>query len=94
MEEPFFSSVKKLYRSRPALSPCWSDFYIDGIVHKELVRPGQTVNKEFYRDVLRRLREDTRRKRPEKARTNDWVLHHDNVRRHTAYIVQGFLVKN
>ncbi|PNF38765.1 hypothetical protein B7P43_G14029 [Cryptotermes secundus] len=27
-------------------------------------------------------------------RTNDWVLHHDNARPHTAYIVQESLAKN
>jgi hypothetical protein len=32
--------------------------------------------------------------RPEKWRTNDWLFHHDNVRPHTAYIVQEFLAKN
>jgi hypothetical protein len=36
-------------------------FYIDRFVHKEFVPPGQTVNKEFYRSVLRRLRKDAGR---------------------------------
>jgi hypothetical protein len=31
-------------------------FDIDGIIHKEFVPPGQTVNAKFYCDVLRRLR--------------------------------------
>jgi hypothetical protein len=35
-----------------------------------------------------------RRKRPEKWFTNDWVLHHDNTRLHTVYIVHEFLAKN
>jgi hypothetical protein len=61
---------------------CQLFFYIDQIVHKEFVPPGQTVNEEFYREVLRRLMEDMRRKRPEKWRTNDWVLHTLN----TSYI--------
>ncbi|PNF21909.1 hypothetical protein B7P43_G03600 [Cryptotermes secundus] len=34
------------------------------------------------------------KKRPEKWRTNDWVLHHDNARPHTAYSVQEILAKN
>jgi hypothetical protein len=49
-------------------------FGIDGIIHKEFVPPGQTVNAKFYCDVLRRLREDMRQKRPGKWRTNNWVL--------------------
>jgi hypothetical protein len=38
----------------------------------------QTVNTEFYSSVLMCLREDMRRKCPEKWHMNDWVLHHDN----------------
>jgi trehalose-6-phosphatase len=41
-------------------------FDIDGIIHKEVVSPGQTVNAKFYYDVLRRLREDMRQKQPGK----------------------------
>jgi hypothetical protein len=34
------------------------------------------------------------RKRPEKWDVNDWLLHHDNIQHHMAYIVQAFLVKD
>jgi len=34
-------------------------FDYKGIVHHEYAPPGQTVNKEYYREVLRRLREFT-----------------------------------
>jgi len=40
-------------------------FDVQGIVQLEFVPPGQTVNQEFYLEVLRRLRENVRRKRPE-----------------------------
>ena len=66
-------------------------FDIDGIIHKEFVPPGQTVNAKFYCDILRRLREDMRRKRPGKWRTNNWVLHRDNAPAHTALAGQHFL---
>ena len=39
-------------------------FDIRGIVHHEFAPEGQTVNTGFYRNVLRRLREDIRQKRP------------------------------
>jgi len=38
---------------------------IRGIVRYEFVPTGQTVNQEYYLDVLKRLRENFRRKRPE-----------------------------
>jgi len=44
-------------------------FDIDGLVHHEYVPREQTVNKEFYKPVLQRLREAVRRHRPEKWRS-------------------------
>jgi len=41
-------------------------FDIDGLVLHEYVPRGQTVNKEFYKTVLQRLRDAVRRHRPEK----------------------------
>ena len=41
-------------------------FYSEGIVHHEYAPDGQTINKGFYLEVLRRLRESVRRKRPGK----------------------------
>jgi len=39
-------------------------FDIRGIVHYEFVPNGQTVNQVYYLEVLERLREKVRRKRP------------------------------
>jgi len=63
-------------------------FDSEGIVHHEYAPDGQTINKEFYVEVLRRLREPFRRKRPEKWRDGDWILHHDNAPAHTSHLVQ------
>jgi len=62
-----------------------------GIVHKEFVPPGLTVNHAFYRDVLERLRKQVQRVRTDIA--DDWVLHHDNALAHTALSIQEFLVE-
>ena len=53
-----------------------------GILHKEFVPPGQTVNHAFYNDVLERLRKRVERVRRDIA--DDWVLQHDNAPAHTA----------
>jgi len=69
-------------------------FDSEGIVHHEYAPDGQTINKEFYLEVLRRLRESVRRKRREKWRDGDWILHHDNAPAHTSHLVQRCLAKH
>jgi len=63
-------------------------------VHKEFVPLGQTVNGKFYCEVLRRMRENVRCKRPEMWKNGDWLLHHDNAPAHTLLVVREFLTKN
>lgn len=50
-----------------------------------------SVNKEFYCEVLKRLRNRVRRVRKE-IRDN-WILHHDNASSHTTLIVSELLAK-
>jgi hypothetical protein len=69
-------------------------FDIKGTVHKESVPTCQIVNSGFYCDVLRRLRENLRRRRPELWREHASILHHDNAPSHTSVLTQKFLVKN
>ena len=75
--------------------PCyWRFVDSEGIVHHEYALDGQTINKEFYVEFLRGFRESVRRKRPEKWRDGDWILHHDNAPAHTSHLVQQCLPKN
>jgi len=69
-------------------------FDIDGLVHHEFVPTGQTVNKEFYKTVLQCLRDAVCRHRPEKWRSGNWILHHDNAPAHRAVTTNEFLVKH
>ena len=55
-----------------------------GIVHKEFVPLGQTVNATFYVEVLKCLWENVRRKRPDQWRNNTWLLHRENAPAHAA----------
>ena len=65
-----------------------------GVVHYEFIPHGQTVNKEFYVAVLKRLWEAVRRKRPQLWTNQSWLLHHDNAPAHSMFLVRNFLVKN
>ena len=67
---------------------------IRGIIHREFLLQGQTVNKEFYCDVLRRLGENIRRKRADLWRAQKWILHDDNAPCHRALLVREFLAKH
>jgi len=69
-------------------------FHSEGIVHHEYAPDGQTINKEFYVEVLRRLHESVRRKRQEKWRDIEWILHHDIAPAHTSHLMQQFLAKH
>jgi len=62
-------------------------FDSEAIVHHDYASDRQKNNKEFYLEVLRRLRESISRKRPEKWRDGDWILQHDNVPAHTSHLV-------
>ena len=65
-----------------------------GIVHREFVQPGLTVNADFYCDVLRRLRENVRRKNPQKLQNQNLIIHHDKAPAHRSFKVSQFLAKN
>jgi hypothetical protein len=69
-------------------------FDIKGIVRKEFVLVCQTVNSAYFCDVLRRLRENLRRFRPEIWRQKNWLLHHDNAPSHTSFFSRHFSDKN
>ena len=65
-------------------------FDLNGIVRAEFVPRNTTVNSEYYKGLLERLRNDVRRKRPEKW-ANGFILHHDNAPCHTSLLVRQFL---
>ena len=49
---------------------------------------------KFCCEVLRRMRENARRKRPEMWKNGDWLLHHDNAPAHTSLVLREFPTKN
>ncbi|UYV80958.1 K02A2.6-like [Cordylochernes scorpioides] len=57
-----------------------------GVVHHEFLPQGRTVNKEYYLQVMRNLREAIRQKRPDLWKNKNWLLHHDNAPAHTSLL--------
>jgi hypothetical protein len=66
-------------------------FDIEGVVHHEFLRQGQTVNHRYYLEVMKCLRENVRRKIPELWRNNSWFLHHDNAPALASLLICDFL---
>jgi hypothetical protein len=62
-----------------------------GIMRKGFVTPGQTVNGNFYCDVLRWLRVTVRHKHPIKWCINSWALYHKNAPTHTSFFLLQLL---
>ena len=52
------------------------------------------VDKEYYVEVLKRLRDVVRRKRSRFWTSGDWLLYHDNAPTHSSNLVQQFLAKH
>ena len=69
-------------------------FDCEGVVHYEFAPRGQTINKEYDVEVLKRLRDAVRRKRLRLWSSGDWFLHHDNTTAHSSNLLQQFLVKH
>ncbi|KAJ4426510.1 hypothetical protein ANN_27324 [Periplaneta americana] len=69
-------------------------FDSQGLIHHEFIPEGRTVTKELYVEILRRLRDAVRRKRPEKWVEKNWFLMHDNAPAHRAIIVKNFLARH
>jgi len=65
-------------------------FDLYGIVRADFVRRNNTVNSEYYKGSLERLRNDVRRKRREKW-VNGFILHHDKAPCHTSLLVRQFM---
>ncbi len=65
-----------------------------GPVLSEFKLPNETVISKMYIEVLRTLREQIRRKRPELWADQSFILHHDNASPHTATPTMEFLASH
>jgi transposase len=69
-------------------------FDSEGVVHYEFLPKGRTVNKEYYLEVMQRLREAVKKKRPDAWQENRWMLQHYNVPSQSTFFVCDFLAKH
>ena len=64
-----------------------------GMIYVHWVPTGQTVNKEYYVEVLREFRKRFRRKRPTLFKSDQWHFHQDNAPVHNSILVTDYLTK-
>ena len=65
MEASNIPEAKKERKVRSNVKVMLTDFFdSSGVVHHEYAPHGTTITKEYYQEVLRRLRDAVRRKRP------------------------------
>ena len=61
-----------------------------GMIYMHWLPTGQTVNKEYYVEVLRESRKRYRWKRPVLFMSVQWHFHHDNVQVHNPILVTDY----
>ena len=63
------------------------------MIYMHWVPTGQTVNKEYYVEVLREFRKRFRQKRPALFKSGLWHFHQDNAPVHNFILVTDYLTK-
>jgi len=70
--EPRPKKARQVRSNVKVLLTVFFDYH--GVVHREFLPQGRTINKKYYLEVMRRLRESIRKKRPEVWKENSWML--------------------
>ena len=70
-------------------------FFFDstGMIYMHWAPTGQTVNKEYYVEVLREFRKRFRQKRPALFKSVQWHFHQDNTPVHNSIRITDYLTK-
>ena len=85
----------KKARQRKYTQKLLMDLFFDstGMIYMHWVPTGQTVNKEYYVEVLREFRKRFRRKKPALFKSGQWHFHQDNAPVHNSILVTDYLTK-
>lgn len=70
-----------IHGKKVMLSVWWS---ARGVIHYELLQPGETITADVYCAQLERLKDKLEKKWPALTNRNRVILHHDNARPHIA----------
>ena len=75
--------------------PFFFFFFFDstGMIYMHWVPTGQTVNKEYYVEVLREFKKRFRQKRPALFKSGTWHFQQDNAPVHISILVTDYLTK-
>lgn len=84
-ELPKTASKPGLTQKKVLLSVWWD---YQGIIHYELLPPGQTINSSLYCQQLVRLQQAIEKKRPSLYNRKGVVFLHDNARPHTSLMTR------
>ena len=68
-------------------------FNSTGMIYMHWVPTGQTINKEYYVEVLRKSRKRFCRKRSALFKSGLWYFHQDNAPVHNSILVTNYLTK-
>ena len=68
-------------------------FHSTGMIYIHWVPTGQTVNKEYYVEVLREFRKRFQGKRPALLKSGQWHFHQNNAPVHNSILVTDYLIK-
>ena len=64
-----------------------------GMIYIHWDPTGQTVNKEYYAEVLREFRKRFHQKRPALFKLGQWHFHQDNAPVHNFIVITDYLIK-
>ena len=64
-----------------------------GMIYMHWVPTGQTVNKEYYVEVLREFKKRFHRKKPALFQSGQWHFHQDNAPVYNSILVTDYLTK-
>jgi hypothetical protein len=65
-----------------------------GIIHHSYAPEDQTIDKEYYLEVIHHLHDAVWRKRSDLWPSRNWQLHHDNTSANSSHLIESFLAKH